>query len=283
MIPQPISYKHYLPIILLSFLIISCKSTSTLHQHPTTSSTLWIQNAAEYDALTTMIYQSAAANLALATEDTFWDAIAERGDSTYRKLPPAIIVDVDETVLDNSAFQARMIQQNRDFDIEQWNEWVMEAQADAVPGALEFLNGASQRGITVFYVTNREAVVEDGTRKNLQDLGFPLDEDRDMILSSNERDNWTSDKTERRAFIAENYRVLMIFGDDLNDFVSAKNISQQERSELVNEHTRKWGRKWYVLPNPVYGSWESALYGFDESLTTEEINAIKKSLLENKE
>lgn len=269
-------------LLMLPVLFLSCRSTSPL-QHPTTNSTLWMQHAAEYEALTTMIYRSASANLSLSIEDTYWDAITNRKDSSYRELPPAIIVDVDETILDNSAFQARMINQNSEFLIEQWNEWVMEAGADAIPGALDFLKEADRRDITIFYITNREAKVEEGTLKNLRKLGFPLDTEKDLVLSNNERENWTSAKIVRRANVAKYYRVIMIFGDDLNDFVSAKNITLEQRKTLVEKYKRKWGRQWFVLPNPVYGSWESALYDFDHSLSEDEIKAVKRSRLDTKE
>lgn len=268
----------------LTFLIAlfgACTSTSVL-RHPTTSATLWTQHSAEYRALTTSIYQTATSRLGLAIEDSFWTAYPEQENESFRERPPAIILDVDETVLDNSAFQAWMIKQNKSFDPEQWNSWVMEAQANAVPGAVAFTNQAAEKGVTIFYLTNREAKVEEGTRKNLRKLDFPLSKNEDRILSKNERENWTSAKTERREFVGDRYRVLMLFGDDLNDFVSAKDISRQKRDQLVKQHQNKWGRKWYMLPNPVYGSWESALYNFDNSLSPSQIDSVKKSLLNTK-
>ncbi len=277
--------KHYLKrtwlLLILPIMLISCAGTRKMSDHPTTRATLWVQNAAEYGALTTQVYQTALSNLALAKEDSYWSAVVEQGEK-YQDLPPAIILDVDETVLDNSAFQARMIEQNLDFVIEQWNSWVMEAKADAVPGAVNFTQTASKEGITIFYLTNREASVEEGTRENLRDLGFPLDPDQDVILSQNERKNWTSDKINRRRYVAGKYRVLMLFGDDLNDFVSAKDINESRRESLVNEHKRKWGRMWYILPNPVYGSWEQALYNFSNSLSDSKKEEIIKSKLDTK-
>ena len=269
------------PFIISLFLTVSCGTTSQTVDHPTTQATLWVQNAAEYQALTTQTYQTATSNLALAIEDSYWSAVLEQGEK-YQDLPPAIILDVDETVLDNSAFQARMIEQNLSFDIEKWNDWVMEAKADAVPGALDFTKLAAEKGIMIFYLTNREASVEEGTRENLKDLGFPLSSDKDVILSNNERENWTSDKINRREYVAEQYRVIMLFGDDLNDFLPAKNISESKRDSLVTENQRKWGRKWYVLPNPVYGSWEQALYDFDNSLSDKEKAEIIKKKLDTK-
>jgi acid phosphatase len=270
-----------LGVLAIGFLISSCSSSSSL-QHPTTSATLWTQNSAEYNALTTMVYQSAESNLPMAVEDSYWTAYPQQEEQKLRKLPPAVILDVDETVLDNSPFQARMIEQNSSYDPQQWNDWVMEAKASPVPGAVEFTQEAVKRGVAVFYLTNREGKVEDGTRKNLKKHGFPLSEDEDRILSKNELQNWTSAKTDRRAYIAQNHRILMVLGDDLNDFISAKDISQKERAQLVEEHKDKWGKLWYILPNPVYGSWENALYNFDSSLSPAQIDSAKKTRLNPK-
>ena len=268
-------------LLILSLLLFSCAATKEISDHPTTRATLWVQNAAEYRAMTSMVYQTATANLALAIEDSYWSALPYK-DNNNQNLPPAIILDVDETVLDNSAFQARMIKQGADFDIEQWNNWVMEAKADAVPGALEFTKLASEKDITIFYLTNRLASVEEGTRENLRVLGFPLSPEEDVILSKNEQSNWSSDKINRRQYVAENYRILMLFGDDLNDFIPAKDISEKERESLVNDNHRKWGREWYILPNPVYGSWEQALYNFNNSLTDKQKEDVIMQKMETK-
>lgn len=268
-------------LLFLSMFVFSCTATKEVSDHPTTQATLWVQNAAEYRALTSMVYQTATANLALAIEDSYWSAVAYQ-DNNYQNLPPAIILDVDETVLDNSAFQARMIKQGTDFNLEQWNNWVMEAKAEAVPGALAFTKLASEKDITIFYLTNRLASVEEGTRKNLRALGFPLAPEQDVILSNNERSNWTSDKINRRQYVAENYRVLMLFGDDLNDFIPSKDISENKRESLVSDNHRKWGREWYILPNPVYGSWEQALYNFSNSLSDKEKEDIIMQKLNTK-
>ncbi|MEL7834686.1 5'-nucleotidase, lipoprotein e(P4) family [Fodinibius sp. Rm-B-1B1-1] len=276
--------KKQLPLFtfLILLFVAGCSSTSTL-QHPTTSATLWVQNAAEYKALTTSVYQTATNNLSMALEDSYWTASPKQEDSSLRELPPAIILDVDETVLDNSPFQARMIKQNSSFNLQQWNAWVREANANAVPGAVEFTQQAAEQGVEIFYLTNREAKVEEATRKNLRELGFPLDEDEDRILSNHERENWTSAKTERRAHVAKNHRIIMLFGDDLNDFISAKGISQQQRDELVVANNNRWNRSWYILPNPVYGSWENALYNFDDSLSSAQKDSAKKARLNPKQ
>ncbi len=249
----------YISIFLFSLLLLACSSTKEL-QHPTESATNWVQNAAEYDALTTLVYRTAADHLDLAYQDSYWTALPrqEKSDS-YQSLPAAVIMDVDETVLDNSPFQVRMIKQNSSFSIEAWNRWVKEATAKAVPGALSFARYAAKKGITIFYITNREHKVEEATRKNLNQLGFPLSKDTDVLLTQNELKSWTDAKTNRRAYVAKHYRVLMLFGDDLNDFAPVKKISKEQRNTLIETNKDKWGNKWFILPNPIYGSWESAL------------------------
>ena len=259
-----------------------CASTEQLN-HPTTSATLWQQHAAEFEALALQTYQAAESHLQELHTDSSWSAAVEQTDPNYSMLPAAVILDVDETVLSNAAFQARMIKQNRSFDLPAWNNWVMEAAADAISGAVSFTRSAAEKGIAVYYVTNREFRVEEGTRRNLKKLGFPLGGNADRILSKNERSEWTSDKSSRRAHLAEDYRIIMLFGDDLNDFVSAKDISMKQRSKLVDQYRTRWGHSWYVLPNPVYGSWEQALYGFDNSLEPEKIEKIKRDKLNTKQ
>lgn len=267
--------------ILFLSLFSACQSTKTL-QHPATRSTLWVQHSAEYDALTVTIYKAAANYLELALKNSQWTAYPPQQGKNIRSLPPAIIVDVDETVLDNSAFQARMIKQGRNYSSEAWNSWVMEAKAEATPGALNFLRAAAKRNIDIYYLTNREAKVEEGTQKNLKALGFPFSDSRDHILSKNEQPEWTSKKANRRAAVASNHRILMLFGDNLNDFIPAENISKSQRANLVSTYYDMWGKKWFILPNPMYGSWEKALYNF-EDLSPSEIRKQKVNQLDTKQ
>lgn len=249
----------------------------------TTSATLWMQNAAEYKALTTMVYQAAESELSSALNVSSWTASLEQQNNyNYRDLPPAVILDVDETVLDNSAFQARLIKNNERYSTEKWNRWVREEKADAIAGALEFTQQAARMGITVFYLTNREASVEESTYDNLKALGFPLKEGVDVLLTKNERQEWTSAKVNRRKYLASNYRILMLFGDNLNDFLPAEDLNAAERERLVEKYEQRFGSQWYVLPNPVYGSWESALYEADGDLTPDRIRQLKMEKLDTK-
>jgi len=261
---------------------ISCSSTKPILDNPTTSATLWMQNAAEYKAITTMVYQSAGSELNTALNVRSWTASLEQENALYKDLPPAVILDVDETVLDNAPFQARLIKQNKSYTPERWNDWVREEKADAIAGALAFTKEAVNKGITVFYLTNRDASVEEATYDNLEKLGFPLKENIDVLLTKNERPDWTSAKDNRRQYLAKNYRILMLFGDNLNDFLPADDITNEQRKQLFEKHRQRFGTQWFVLPNPVYGSWEEALYNFDSSLSPSEIEKKKRNKLDTK-
>ncbi|MDZ7717069.1 MAG: HAD family acid phosphatase [Balneolaceae bacterium] len=263
-------------------IILGGCSTSKPLDDSTAYATLWMQNSAEYKALTTMAYQSAEAYLDTALSSSSWTASLEQQGNDYESLPPAVVLDVDETVLDNSAFQARLIKQNESYSPEKWNNWVREQKADAIPGALAFTQTAAAKGITVIYLTNRDAAVEEATFQNLKKLGFPVKEDVDVLLTNNERPGWTSEKVNRRKYVAGNYRILMLLGDNLNDFLPAKDRTGSERDKLIEEHKHRFGTQWFVFPNPVYGSWVNALYNFDSSLTPEQIEAKKLEKLDTK-
>jgi acid phosphatase len=205
-----------------------------------------------------------------ALDDPDWTAALEQsGDAS--QLPPAVILDVDETVLDNSAYEAQLILENTRFVTETWQEWCRKEQALPIPGAIEFTRYAAERGVEVIYLTNRRYEVEEATRKNLEKFGFPLNPDEDTLYTRGEKEAWdVSDKSSRRADIASRYRVLLLFGDDLNDFVSGTRESLAERDAVAEEYGENWGTKWFVLPNPEYGGWEGALTGFDTGLSRAE-------------
>jgi len=249
--------------------------------HPSLDAVLWEQTSAEYGASTEQAYRLARVQLdeALRPENAGWTAAPEQvrdcGD-----LPPAVILDVDEGVIDTTSFQARIVERDGRFRLAAWNDWVREEKGRAIPGAVEFAQYARAKGVRIFYVTNREHAVEDATRRNLQALGFPVDADGGNILSRNEREGWGSDKGSRREFIAAAYRVVLVAGDDLNDFLSGSRLPPRERVALARRWRSNWGTKWIVLPNPIYGGWERSLYGFDNQLDPTEILRRKLEQLE---
>lgn len=216
---------------------------------------LWMQTSAEYRALAIGIYGAAARVLDVALADREWTAAVEQ-TRAYDALPPAVILDLDETVLDNLAFQGQLVRDRASYTEASWNEWVRARLGDAVPGAQAFIHLAEGRGVRVFYVSNRAAAEEDSTVANLRALGLDATADTVMLLGEH---GWTSDKSERRQFVAQHHRVLMLFGDDLGDFLPVARLSPAERRVLVDRYRDRWLERWVVLPNPSYGSWSRAL------------------------
>ena len=226
------------------------------------NSALWMQSSAEYEASALQTYAAARRMLDVALADPGWSAATEQ-TAPASTLPPAVILDLDETALDNSTYEGRAIVTGKPFTDERWKEWVAASEATATPGALQFLEYARSRGVTPFYITNRKAgVEEEGTLRNLQKLGFPLSTSEDTLLTRGERPEWAaSDKSPRRAHVASRYRVLLLLGDDLNDFAPASGKSVAERDEIIRNTAGHWGTRWFILPNPSYGSWERAITG----------------------
>ena len=233
-------------------------------RHPTLDATLWQQTSVEYDGVTRTSYALATVMMERGLQDSTWTASIEQanmGATSYRVLPPAVVLDVDETVLDNSAYQAWLIENNESFRPETWNAWCRQTAASPVPGALAFTRAAEEQGVQVIYLTNRDASVESATRENLRALGFPFDDDEDVLLTRGEIPAWaTSDKESRRRAVAESYRMLLLIGDNFGDFTSGEGASVEDREEQAATYEAYWGTKWIVLPNPQYGSWMSALY-----------------------
>lgn len=219
-----------------------------LHAHQ------WATASAEYAAVSLQTYAAARSKLPAALADRSWTACVEQQPG-FESLPPAIVVDLDETVLDNRPFQLRLVREGREFDEDLWNEWVNEKNVDLIPGALEFLREADRLGIEIFYVTNREFEVEAPTRETLAALGLPLSSERDTLLTKGERPGWVSDKVARRKLIVQTHRVLLMVGDHLRDFVMDEGASRERRREITFEYADMWGEKWFMLPNPIYGSW----------------------------
>jgi 5'-nucleotidase (lipoprotein e(P4) family) len=226
------------------------------HMPDRLNSILWIQTSAEYQMVATQSYLLAKLFLDRGLKDSSWTAAVEQLDN-YSQLSPAIIVDVDETVLDSSPYYARLEHAGEYWDDELWNDWVLEMYASDVPGSVEFLQYAQSKGVMVFYVTNRSREHEQATRSNLLSLCLPISDQVDTILTRGEKGNWDFDKTSRRSYVAEQYRIILIIGDDANDFIAVtNNYTPEQITEMIN----KYREKWIVIPNPIYGSWEFALY-----------------------
>jgi 5'-nucleotidase (lipoprotein e(P4) family) len=228
----------------------------------TLNATLWMQRAPEYRALTEQVYRVATQKIAVPGSGSA--AVEQQGVAAdvLARMPTAVVMDLDETVLDNTVYQARLLRDRSNFNPKTWGEWVGTADAQAVPGAREFIAAARALGHTVFFLSNRDCTApaptaEDpcpaktATMRNLVRLGIDLAPDPDHLLFRKDRPEWTTGiKTHRRLFIGQTYRIVALVGDDLGDFVDPK-VFAADRERLATH----FGVDWFLLPNPIYGSW----------------------------
>ena len=228
---------------------------------------LYQQKAAEYRALCYQAY-----NLARLRLDADLDKNnVKKLPKAERKMPRAVVVDIDETVLDNSPAQAYGAKKGVPFNQKDWYAWGEMRKARAVPGSVEFLNYAISKGVKVFYITNRDEVQKAATVDNLQKAGFNDVTTDNVMLRTKE-----SSKDARRASVAAKYRIVLLAGDNLDDFTSAfERKSVTDRFAETDKTKDLWGKKFIVLPNPSYGTWENAIYEYQR--LTEEQKAEKRA------
>ena len=242
---------------------------------------LFVQTSPEFAANNIQTYKIATSKIDIALNDKNWTAALEQG-TNFSDKPPAIIVDVDETVLDNSAHQARAILGGFSYPTG-WLEWGNEVSAPAVAGVKDFLNYADSKGVTIFYVTNRVSELRKATIENIIKLGLPFDERANPLMMKGEN-GWGSEKTSRRTLIAEKYRIILMAGDQITDFISLEesSVSMDARLQLSSKYEEMWGEKWFMITNPMYGKWEGAIYNNIFPNTKERKKLRLKALNPNK-
>jgi 5'-nucleotidase (lipoprotein e(P4) family) len=238
----------------------SLNSPNNLVINGKTFATVFQQRSAEYKAL---CYQ--AFNIAHTRIDEF--------NRQRSPKPKAIMTDIDETILNNSPYQAHQLLQAKDYDPVSWKEWTSRGEADTLPGALNFLKYASAAGIEIFYVTNRDEDEREGTLNNLKKFNFPNADDQHLLLRGN-----TSSKEPRKRSIAETHTIVLLMGDNMNDFSFLfEKKSSDEREKVADSFSADFGNRFIVLPNPVYGDWESSLYHYNYSLTPAQKDSVMRS------
>jgi acid phosphatase len=258
-------YLHCLTIT-VTLLLGACSSQPPAPStHESLNAGLWTQTAAEYAASTTQAYRVAMDNLDRALSDPHWSAALEQqGD--FAGLPPAVLLDIDQTVLDNSGYNTQLILAGEQHTMERFTAWC-EAFAPAIAGVKPFMDHAVARGVTVIYYSARPESLRDCTTRNLLEYALPLTDQALLLL--NDATSATR-KVQQRSDVAGRYRILLIVGDNLDDFVSGSKDEPAARRSLAKQHASRWGREWIILPNPVYGHWEASIYGFDRSLSRDE-------------
>ncbi|QXH79280.1 5'-nucleotidase, lipoprotein e(P4) family [Pseudomonas salmasensis] len=265
-----------------------CLFTTALagcQQHPPANdqldAVLWTQTSIEHELIYRQLFANATRQLDVALADPSWDALPF-APRNLAGLPPAVVVDIDETLLDNVPLNARDIINNQVYSYDRWNTWVEQAKAQALPGSVAFLQAARQKGIQVYYLTNREHSQVAATAKNLRLRGFPIESDAQILAASTPTGHCESagyGKNCRRQWVANHARVLLMAGDSLGDFVQAEHNTLDAQRKAVEPYVNWLGQRWFLLPNPSYGNWYSAPYGDDERLPFAHKRRLKQQAL----
>ena len=228
---------------------------------------LWMRTSAEYRALAYQGYNVAINAVKMAVTDP-----------SHQRKPLAIVLDADETVVDNTKLMGEsIVNGNGRFDAPWWRQAVHQGKSQAMPGAVEFLNEVHKQGVEIFYVSNRYAPVNyDATVQNFKALGFPsVDKDHVLLF---EKD---SDKQPRFDMIAKKYYVVVYMGDNAGDFpIGTKGKTLAERNAIIDNHKEDFGTTFVVFPNPAYGSWVSALAKGYQNLSPEEQKQVNNQYLQ---
>ncbi|WKV12538.1 5'-nucleotidase, lipoprotein e(P4) family [Marivirga harenae] len=229
------------------------------------NATLWFQQSAEMELSFLQAYDKGKMLLKMKM-DTL----------TTSAFPPAVVLDLDETVLDNSPFEARLFLEGENYSSESWGKWCTEAKAEALPGAIDFLNFADSLGVKIFYISNRKINVFEPTLKNLKTLKLPQAEKDHLFLRTTK-----SDKSERREMVAARHNILLYVGDNLTDY--SQKFAERDSTlgkNLVKKNYKEVLHNFIILPNPMYGEWESAIYENDFARTYEEKIEMRRKVID---
>lgn len=207
----------------------------------------------------------------------------------------AIITDMDDTIVDGVHYTTDLMLGGKRNNV-QFAKFLMTDACNALPGALDFLNYAKEKGVEIFYLTNRsergyksteegyqnkngydekqDSILDDLgitmydiSLKQLQYLKFPYANEGHLIINNAEKNSKKSKEAARQSIIAKGFKIAMLLGDDINDFTDDFEKDAVIRAEKAKDapYHDKWGTEWIVLPNSVYGSWYNAIPKLDFS------------------
>jgi len=263
-------------MLILGIYLISCNSKTQNQKQKTVCDSLEI-SASEHLVDATLWFQKSAEMRALYYQCYNYAKIAldEQLKKQKEKTKNAVILDIDETVLDNSLYQSMLIKKGLSYTSETWKEWTKLAKAKALPGSVEFTNYAKSKGCEIFYVSNRDNDEKDATIKNMNNENFPFADEKHIYLRVDKESN----KITRYKQIAKDYQILLFVGDNLRDFDEIfANRSNNYGFNVVDSLKNKFGDKFILLPNPMYGEWEKAIYGGTYPNEKEKNKLRKKAL-----
>ncbi len=256
--------KYHIFSVFTFLFITGCNSNDNYSSHP---------NQNQYKLQAVLFHQRAAENRALAYQAYNIAKIQLDNDLKNQEItaPRAIITDIDETVLDNAPYEAFTVLKNASYP-EKWEEWMKKAEAEAIPGALDFFNYAKSKGIEVFYITNRKEKYKPYTLENLKNLGFPFADEEHVFMRKQ-----TKGKQQRREFVEMEYHVVMLLGDNLSDFSDFFDEANNDDRFLYTDSLKnEFGSRFIIFPNCMYGGWEGFIPQDEKNKDSCRKNALKK-------
>lgn len=204
----------------------------------------WTRASAEHRVLYLQVYR--AADSALATRS------AGHAAGTW-----GVILDADETILDNSLYELERLRAGLPYTNASWNAWVLRGAAPALPGTVAFTQRVRALGGRVVIVTNRDDSVCDATRENLRRDQVPFDQVICKAAGS------PDDKNPRFRAVQRGVApstlppvdVVMWVGDNIQDFPGGSQVLRSPSA--ADSLLSNFGASWFLLPNALYGSWQA--------------------------
>lgn len=254
-------------IIITSLSIMPCAKLAAEEAAEASRAIAWMQTSAEYQAIMSQTFKMAALQLQEAVFDESWTAAIEQfGQKGLNQLPNAIILDLDETLINTLSYRASLVLNNNKHDEKRFQNWMNIERAPLVPHVMTLIEKAASLGVTVLLISDRvckptprdPCPVKTQTLRMLKrvSIAFP----KDQMFFRGEYSDWNKDQSSRREFIAKRYRILMIVGDDINQMIpQVSTLPMTARKKLTSQYDEMWGSRWFIVPNPVYGSWLDVL------------------------
>lgn len=264
-------------IIIIAILLQSCggKQNQVENKNCPKDTITATEFNSEYMTMAVLYYQKAAETRALYYQSFNIAKMMLDNDLKIKsKDKRAIVLDIDETALDNSPYEAQCILGKFSYP-EKWDEWCNLGKAEPTPGALDFLKYAETKGCEIFYITNRKVKFSEVTLKNLKEKGFPM-ADTNHVLFRTEGNS----KEDRRQMVMKSCKIVLLLGDNLADFVNVfdAKLNTDQRELKTDSLKAEFGSKFIVFPNPMYGDWEMIMYP-DPAASAEVKDSIRKANL----
>ena len=199
----------------------------------------WVRNSSEYKAICNQVYSQAIDKLEKKLRHNNFSLNINNRDSY------SVIMDLDETVLDNSDYQVELISKNESFNMDSWASWVKKEEAKLVPGAIEYINFLRGNNIQIIFISNRMDARLESTKNNMRKLDIYSDNDI-YLLRKDKADKKTIRREEvftstGRMKEFNKFTVIQYLGDAMGDFNSKK--------------YHRFGIDQFIFPNPMYGKW----------------------------